>query len=132
MTKPDRQPLSWDPVRQGARFCAPACGRGCTHAEWRAATAAADKLCADLGAGWVPDVWENLGWHYSAISACGRWKVHGHSSGYTAFLGEAGCSGGRWAESGVTPQAAIRATWAAARQEIDKLATYLTAAPVDA
>lgn len=31
----------------------------------------------------------------------------------------------------MTPQAAIRATWAVAKQEIDALITYLTAAPVD-
>ena len=95
MTTKTPTPLSWDPVRKGTHFCAPACGRGCTYAEWCTATAAADKLCADLGAGWVPRVWENLGWYYSAISACGRWKVNGHPDSYTAFLGEAGHSGGR-------------------------------------
>lgn len=124
--------LSWDPVRDGDRFCAPACGRGCTYAEWRAATAAADKLCADLGAGWTPRVWDNLGWHYSATSACGRWKVTAYPGGFMAFLGEADSPGGRWAESGKTPRAAICATWAVAKRKIDEMTAFLTAAPVDA
>jgi hypothetical protein len=68
--------LSWKP-RAGADgiYCAPACGRGCKRIEYDAAVAAVDALVKLLGPGWKSRVWENLGWHYEAISKCGRWKL---------------------------------------------------------
>lgn len=61
----------WTPVRRGAIYCSPRCGRGCTHAEFKAADDAADALVAKMDAfddgsmnGWEKRVWENLGWHY--------------------------------------------------------------------
>lgn len=35
--------------------------------EFEAAEASANALVAKLGDGWEPQVWDNLGWHYSAI-----------------------------------------------------------------
>lgn len=58
---------SWTPVRQGRRYCSPACGGGCTHAEYVRATHAAEAMVRRLGTAWRPRVWENLGWH---------WQVH--------------------------------------------------------
>jgi hypothetical protein len=128
-TKPE--PLSWTPERRGKIFCAPACGANCTLAAFNLATARADVLCARLGHGWRPRVWENLGWHYCAVSSCGRWKVHAHHDhktrvSYSAFLGDDG-PGGLWAESGETPEAAMRNTWAAAEQRIEQFVSFLTA-----
>lgn len=128
------QELSWTARKRGATYCAPACGGGCTVAAHRVAKAAAANLCASLGDDWQPRVWENLGWHYSAISPCGRWKIHpfiygGKIDSYTAFLGDAGSSGGRWAESGKTPRAAMRATWKAIEAERAYFATLDSAAP---
>ena len=60
------KPLSWKPVRKGKFYCAPACGRACTHEEYLKAKEAAKELCALLGPNWKPRVWENLGWHYEA------------------------------------------------------------------
>ena len=54
-------------TRQGARFCGRLCGRGCTKREYETAERLAAKLVARLGKGWLPHVWENLGWHYKAI-----------------------------------------------------------------
>lgn len=105
----------WVAVRRGPIYCAPACGGGCTHAAYLKANADAKKLCETLdrttGAkGWTAHVWENLGWHHSAISACGRIKVHPFgdgTKGCTAFLGKAGEAGGTWAEQGKTPALAV-------------------------
>lgn len=49
------------------RFCGSRCGRGCTHAEYKAACDMAAVLANQLPAGFEPYVWENLGWHYKAI-----------------------------------------------------------------
>jgi hypothetical protein len=62
---------------------------------------------------WRPHVWENLGWHHSAISGCGRISVHQHHYGTepatsTAFLGEPNSGTGRWAEHGKTPEQAVK------------------------
>lgn len=75
--------------------------------------------------GWVPRHWENLGWHYSAISPCGRWKVHPGNGIYHAFLGTDSRSGGIWTGSADTIQEAIVKTRAAALDEIAAKAALL-------
>jgi hypothetical protein len=47
---------------------------------------------------------------------------------YTAFLGEPGGVGGKWAEHGKTPEAAVKATRKVARKEVKHLADLLDAA----
>lgn len=58
--------LSWIPVRKGIKYCAPACGRGCTITEYDKAgidaKATLDKLRWN---GFEIVVHENLGWHWS-------------------------------------------------------------------
>lgn len=58
----------WTPrlSADGQFYCSPACGGGhFCRKEWHdKAVEAADALCARLGDGWKPHVWENLGWHY--------------------------------------------------------------------
>lgn len=123
-------------VRRGDIYCAPFCGLGCTYKMFLDAKAGAKKLVAQLGKGWKPHVWENLGWHYSAISKDGRIKVHTHKYGnrprdYTAFLGSADSAGGRWAEHGTTPKAALRAVLRRAldeKQEVDEMVASARAA----
>lgn len=56
----------WTPIRDGDVFCAPACGHKCKHADFELATASAAALVAELGEGWLPRVWENGGWNFSA------------------------------------------------------------------
>lgn len=111
--------LSWNPKRYGDKFCAPACGRGCTVDEhsraWESATALADEL----GTGWHEKVHENLGWYYKVVSACGRIEVTSFGSdSFTAFLSEAHQGGGRWTGRGTTPQEAVNEALAAAREEL--------------
>ena len=129
MQKSVKTPLSWDPVAHGKVYCAPACGAGCTKAAFNAATRAGKALAKRLGKGWKATVWENMGWHYAAISECGRWKVHpslhrGKVVGYMAFLGSPG-HGGRWVEHGKTPQSAIKNTRKVARLEANGIQALL-------
>lgn len=60
----------WSPVRAGATYCSPACGNGCTWADYGKAVLAAASLATELGDGWEPEVWENLGWHYRVKKGC--------------------------------------------------------------
>jgi hypothetical protein len=122
-TKSKPAPLSWEPRRVGPIFCSPACGGGCTREQFRVATREADALCKTLDQttplkGWTPYVWENLGWHYKAVSPCGRIKVH---FGYTAYLGQKALSGGQWAENAKTPAKAVAAVIRTAKEELAKV-----------
>jgi hypothetical protein len=66
---------NWTPQEQpGGIYCSPACGVRCTKSEHDEAHRLAAELCASLGDGWKPRVWENLGWHYSAEK--GKMKIH--------------------------------------------------------
>ena len=100
------------------------------------AQAAADKLVETLGEGWTTRIWENLGWCFSAVSACGRWKVHQaplhwEKTWYTAFLGHKDLPGGKWARHGDTPQEAIENTRKTALEEILGKAALLDLRLVD-
>jgi hypothetical protein len=67
---------SWIPVPRGKTYCSPACGRGCARREYDRAVRDADHLVRRLrGSGWRAVVWENLGWHYRAVS--GTVQVYG-------------------------------------------------------
>lgn len=57
---------SWKPMRRGALYCAPACGRECTWDEYQLAQRKAEAFAKKLGSAWTSNVWENLGWHYRA------------------------------------------------------------------
>lgn len=112
--------LSWDAVRNGAIYCAPACGGRCTWKAYQKAVRAANALAKRLGPSWVTRVWENLGWHYGVIDRSGYWKVCPNIHyvdgkyvrvNYTAFFGlTTGVMSGTWAEHGRTPEKAIQAT----------------------
>lgn len=102
--------------------CASWCGRGCTKAEWEEARSGSKALVKELGPGWRPRVWENLGWHYSAVN--GHVNVHpdrvqamSAQTGkkflvtrpfFTAFISvDLDSSGGRWFDHGKTPKQAV-------------------------
>lgn len=112
------KPVTADWTLSTRRRCAKWCGRGCTEGEYRAAQLAGRRLAERLGPGWTYEVHENLGWHYRAISPCGRIKVIGGGRHYTAFLGAAGEPGGTWAESGSTPRLAVIAVVHVARAAV--------------
>lgn len=62
LSTPDR----WTPKLNGKIFCSPACGAQCKKADFDLATNGASALVGQLGSGWEPHVWENLGWHFEA------------------------------------------------------------------
>ncbi len=98
------------------------------------ATTAAKALAKALGSKWKIRVWENMGWHYNVASPCNQVKITpfiygGKIDSYTAFFGSAedNYCGGRWAESGKTPKAALRAVIKRATCERDEIDTMLKA-----
>lgn len=97
------KPLSWSPRRRGNTYCSPACGYNCTIQHFRQAKKAGADLAHILGPGWRADVWENLGWHYAAMSPERDIRVmKGKSNNYIAFLnGDCG--------EGATPEHAVLA-----------------------
>lgn len=51
-------PLSWQPRANGNIYCAPACGRGCTKAEFDHANKVAQRTLRTMKTkGWVIRVW---------------------------------------------------------------------------
>ncbi len=100
--------------------CASWCGSGSIGEEYHKAKRAAAALAKQLGKGWKPRVWENMGWHFEAVSLCGRLEVHGGSGGraFTAYLGEPSHPGGRWAQHGKTAKAAVKAVVQEGKREL--------------
>lgn len=123
--------LTWTPVRDGDRYCSSACGRGCTYAEYRAATERARDLAQKLR-GWTVDVWENLGWHSEITSPCGRLHVYTEPAQktYMAFLNHKGEGGGRFSGVATTPKEAVRLAVEQGRAELANLEALLKDLPV--
>ena len=106
--------------------CAKWCGSGCTEEAYQKARRGGAALAKQLGKGWKPRVWENMGWHFAAVSSCGRLEVHSHGGrSFTAYLGEADQPGGRWAEHGKTPKAAVKATVREGKRELAEVAALV-------
>jgi hypothetical protein len=87
----------------------------------------AKKLAASLGPKWTPHVSENMGWHHSALSPCGRIYL---TPGYCAFLGDPFSFSGRWAEQGRTAKAAVRNVIRTAKHELAKINACVKNLPV--
>jgi hypothetical protein len=100
--------LSWEPIRKGAIYCAPACGGSCTWAAHQRAVKDASALAKELGVGWHSRVWENLGWHHEAKFNSGsnmEFTVHRYSPKhrYWASLRD----GGQFTADANTPKEAV-------------------------
>lgn len=65
--------MNWKPIRRGKTYCSPACGAGCTHAEYLKAKSDSAAVIEQLKTkGWKSYVWENMGWHWTLVNArCG-------------------------------------------------------------
>jgi len=118
--------LSWKPVRRGDIDCSPACGAGCTYAEYLEAVEAAEKLAKKLP-GFKPRVWENLGWHYAATALDAHVSVYADRGYYvlaSATHQHAGDPewGSFFARS---PKGAIKKLKQNLRREIDTLQDFL-------
>lgn len=96
------------------------------------ATKLGRDLVKRLGPDWKLNVWENLGWHFSAVSKNGFWKIHairlGRTWHYSAFLGP-WREGGVWVEDGKTPQGAYRKTLNVARRTVAQYAALISELP---
>ena len=75
--------LSWKARKNGAVYCAPACGHRCTFKEYQAAKANGARLVKLLGKGWRVRVWENMGWFYEAFDSKRGLRVHQSGRGAT-------------------------------------------------
>ena len=115
------------PRRQGAKYCSPACGRGCTWAEFEDANQSASRLANALGGDWEPKVWENLGWHYAAIHP--HLSVSETTAGdgdYTVYVTRAVDGvGGDWVAHGEDPHTAVRDAIAKVQAEHESLTALL-------
>ena len=96
--------LSWEPIRSGSTYCAPACGRGCTFKEHATAMIKAKRLAGRLGKGWSPFVHENLGWHYRAV----REECAVHENGPRHYWANLNFGGRQFHATATTPKAAIK------------------------
>lgn len=92
----------------------------CTKEMHDRAVNGAKALAKYLGKNWTYQVWENLGWHFSVMSPCGRIRVYAIANCFTAFLGD------QWAESANTPRGAIRKVIVKAKKELAKIRAILT------
>lgn len=128
-----RKQRDWTPIRRDGAYCSPACGGGCSIERYTRAKASAEAAAKDLGAGWSPQLNENLGWYARVGSPCRRiWiSLDGAQDGkvrfYTAFLGppREAVGGGKWAETAKTARGAIERVLRRALADIG-LATSIT------
>lgn len=97
--------LSWAPVRHKTIYCAPACGGGCTLEDFNEATEKAQKLADALGRAWRPRVWENLGWHYSAVCVNGKASVREYDR--KTYSADIHVGGSQWIAEASTPRKAF-------------------------
>ena len=113
----------WTPIRDGAVFCAPACGHKCKLADFERATASATALVAELGEGWLPRVWENGGWYFSAGKGAATVDYSESCGHFTASI-DAGQFGNRheqFSAEGNSPRAAMEAVLAEVEHKIAAL-----------
>lgn len=66
----------WTPIRNGEIFCSPACGGQCKRVDFDHVSAQAGVLAAKLGRGWMPIVWENLGWYFKVQKGAATVRIN--------------------------------------------------------
>ena len=130
MRKTKSKPLSWKPIRRGAIYCAPACGMGCTKAEHDQTKQTGRMVAMMLGRGWTTEVHENLGWHWTVISPCGRIRVSGgyrdnFPKRFHAMLCRRGDVAGRYVGEGRTPRAAVNNCIRAAKDSLAEIGAFI-------
>lgn len=74
----------WIPVLKGEIFCSPACGGKCKKSAYDKAIQISNEIAAQLGEGWLPKVYENLGWHWKVEK--GNLQVSSATNGYNAVM----------------------------------------------
>jgi len=123
--------LSWDAVRNGEIYCAPACGANCTHDEYLKAHANADLLIEkfenEIGGKWKKNIWENLGWHYSVSLVGGNITIHENKETYDVFgFNGSSPSSIHVNDTSTSIKELIHKQLKKVKEEADKYNTYLT------
>lgn len=86
---------SWTPTLRNGIYCSLMCGGVdgyCTLAMYKQAQRTANRVAKELGEGWEPEVYENLGWHWRAVLKFGSSQiavVYGKPGSYLAGLCDA-------------------------------------------
>lgn len=115
------------------RYCAKACGHGCTLEDFERARALAIVTAKRMGAGWTWRVWENLGWHCKVFDASGYIAIHpprsvderGH---FHVMIDDEPFGGaGRWSAFDPDPRCALRALHKIINIEAGLVASIATA-----
>jgi hypothetical protein len=125
-----RTKLSWKPIRRGAIYCAPACGGGCTKAAHDQAKQTGRIIAMMLGVGWKVSMNENLGWHWTVVSPCGRIRVSGgykenFPKRFHAMLCQPGDCAGRYTGEGRTPRAAVKNVIRRAKNHLAEIGAFI-------
>lgn len=123
----------WTPIRDGDVFCAPACGCQCKLADFERATERAAALVAELGDGWLPRVWENCGWNFSAEKGSATVDYSEAAGHFTASI-DAGVFHQRHEQfraSGSSPRAAMEAVLAEVEHKIAGLKRTASSATLE-
>lgn len=71
---------------EAGTYCSPACGGGCTITAYEAAKKLANEMVVELGNGWVPNVFENLGWHGYAVNGSAQISKSRHTNKYSCII----------------------------------------------
>lgn len=119
----------WRPIAKGQTYCSPACGGGCTKAEWRKAHEEANRIAQELGEGWEPVVWENLGWFAKAVKNHSEVSFHQYFSDayYIASLGGGSFS----ADSGESASQALENVTSAAKRSLEETVEHCLGRKID-
>lgn len=102
----------WKPIKNGKTYCSPACGGGCTLAQYNKAKKRAESLVKKLGAGWSYHLNENLGWFFYLAYKDNKLRVREHNIAktkgvkFTAIITTS--PGVQFVGHGDTPQVAIK------------------------
>lgn len=123
----------WTPIRDGDVFCSPACGHKCKLADFERATERAAALVLQLGEGWQPRVWENLGWHFSAEKGAATVEYSESGGHFTASI-DAGLFQQRHEQfraNGDSPRGAMEAVLAQVENKIASLKRTASSAALE-
>lgn len=114
------------PVKRGPYYCSPWCGAKCTIVAFDAAGIKAKALADRLGPEWKPRVWENMGWHYAAVTDSG-WHMMEDDDRKTKFKDGYGrlyyslTTGTMHSGTGPSPEQVLRNVLKSIKRERDQL-----------
>lgn len=122
----------WTPKLNGEIYCSPACGGRCKKVDFDQASERSRVLAAQLGGGWEPHVWENMGWHFEVKKGIATVDP-AREGGYTATLEFAmsHVATDNISETRGDPRAAVNAVGEELRRRIASLQRALLSVSLD-